>query len=48
MKYNTTLVTYEKSDPNIKKKVKIPEPANHFKVIYHDTIELFRKNNSTI
>ena len=48
MKHGNTLITYEKSDPNIKKKVKIPEPANHFKVKYHDTIELLRQSGSTI
>ncbi len=48
MKHNNTLITYEKSDPNIKKKVKIPEPANHFQIIYKDTIQLLRECGSII
>jgi hypothetical protein len=36
------LITYEKSEPNSKKKVKIPDVCIQFGVSYHSTIEMFR------
>lgn len=45
---NIPLITQEKSEPNAKKKIKIPEPCNHFNVEYCNTIEMFRSLNVTI
>ena len=39
---NIPLITYEKSEPNSKKKVKIPDVCIQFGVSYHSTIEMFR------
>jgi hypothetical protein len=36
------LITYEKSEPNSKKKIKIPDVCNHFGVHYMSTIDMFR------
>ncbi len=45
MSNNWTIVTYEKSEPNIKRKIKIPEVCNHFNVRYINTIQMFRELN---
>lgn len=45
MSNNWTIVTYEKSEPNIKRKIKIPEVCNQFNVRYINTIEMFRELN---
>ena len=37
------LITHEVSQPEKKKKIKIPEPCDHFGVTYMNTIEMFRK-----
>jgi len=39
------IVTHEKSQPENKSKIKIPEVANHFGLKYLNTIEMFRKMN---
>lgn len=36
------LITYEKSEPNSKKKIKIPDVCIQFGVSYHSTIDMFR------
>lgn len=46
MKENLVIVTYEKSAPEAKKRVKIPEVCNHFRVRFIDTIEMMRELNS--
>lgn len=40
-----TIVTYEKSEPNRKNRVKIPEVCVQFNVKYINTIEMFRELN---
>jgi len=45
MSNNWTIVTYEKSEPNRKSKIKIPEVCNHFNVKYINTIEMLRELN---
>jgi hypothetical protein len=40
---NRIIVTYEKSQPEIKRKIKIPEVCTPFAVSYVDTIEMFRQ-----
>ncbi len=45
MSNNWTIVTYEKSEPYIKRKIKIPEVCNQFNVRYINTIEMFRELN---
>jgi len=40
--HNISLVTYEKSEPNSKKKIKIPDVCIEFNVDYSNTIEMFR------
>lgn len=42
MKNQYIITTYERSDPNLKRKVKIPEPCNHLGVQYVDTMNMFR------
>lgn len=37
------LITHEKSDPNSKKKIKIPDVCIQFGVRYYSTIEMFRQ-----
>lgn len=37
------IVTYEKSDPLTKRRIKIPEPCKHFGVEYISLIEMFRQ-----
>lgn len=46
MKEDLVIVTYEKSAPDAKKRVKIPEVCNHFGVRYVDTIQMMRELNS--
>ncbi|HEU0228277.1 MAG TPA: DUF4411 family protein [Arachidicoccus soli] len=45
---NKIIVTEEISEPLGKKKVKIPEPCNHFNLQYINTIEMFRRLQITI
>ena len=45
MSNNRTIVTYEKSEPNRKNKIKIPEVCNQFNVRYINAIEMFRELN---
>ncbi len=40
---NLSLITYEKSEPNSKKKIKIPDVCIAFNVTYLNTIEMFRQ-----
>lgn len=42
VKYQIPITTYEKSEPNIKRKIKIPEPCDSLGVSYVNTIEMFR------
>lgn len=46
MKEDLVIVTYEKSAPDSKKRVKIPEVCNHFKVRFIDTIDMMRELKS--
>jgi len=39
---NIPLITYEKSEPNSKKKIKIPDVCIEFSINYSNTIEMFR------
>lgn len=41
------LVTYERSNPNMKSKIKIPEPCNALGVQFVNTIEMFREIGET-
>ena len=41
------LITHEISQPEKKKKIKIPEPCNEFNIIYMNTIEMFRELSIT-
>jgi hypothetical protein len=43
-----TVVTYEKSDPRRKNKIKIPEACNHFGVPFLDTVSMLRVLNEPI
>mgnify|MGYP000144434524 CR=1 FL=1 len=43
MSNHWAIVTYEKSEPNRKNKIKIPEVCNQFNVRYINTIEMFRE-----
>ena len=43
LKNDVIITTHEKSQPNSKKKIKIPEPCDHFKINYVNTIEMFRR-----
>ena len=45
MSNDWTIVTYEKSEPNRKNKIKIPEVCNQFDVRYINTIEMLRELN---
>jgi len=36
------LITYEKSEPSSKKKIKIPDVCIQFGVSYHSTIKMLR------
>ena len=38
-----SLITYERSEPNSKKKIKIPDVCIHFGVNYLNTIDMFRQ-----
>lgn len=40
---NLTIVTYEKSEPNRKSRIKIPEVCNHFDVKYTNTVGMLRE-----
>lgn len=43
MSNNWTIVTYEKSEPNRKNRIKIPEVCNKFNIRYINTIEMLRE-----
>ncbi len=43
IKNNYTLVTHEVSNPQMKKRIKIPEPCNHFGVRFISPIDMFRE-----
>lgn len=45
MSNHWTIVTYEKSEPNRKNRIKIPEVCNHFNIRYINTIEMLRELN---
>jgi len=45
LKNNITITTHEKSQPDSKKKIKIPEPCNALGVTFVDTIEMLRRLN---
>lgn len=45
MSNNWTIVTYEKSEPNRKSRIKIPEVCNQFNIRYINTIEMLRELN---
>lgn len=47
MSNDWTIVTYEKSQPDRKNKIKIPEVCNQFNVRYINTIEMFRELNES-
>lgn len=40
---NRIIVTHEKSQPDRKNKIKIPDACAHFKISFVDTIEMFRQ-----
>jgi hypothetical protein len=40
---NRIIITHERSEPNGKKKIKIPEPCDKLGVIYLNTIDMFRR-----
>lgn len=40
---NRIIITYERSEPNGKKKIKIPEPCDELGVVYINTIDMFRR-----
>lgn len=42
-----TIVTYEKSQPERKNRIKIPEVCNQFNVRSIDAIQMFRELNET-
>jgi hypothetical protein len=42
-KENLSIVTYEKSQPERKNRIKIPEPCTHFGIRYMDTIGMLRE-----
>ncbi len=44
---NTTIVTYEKSDLLNKRRIKIPEPCNHFNIRFINSMSLFRELGET-
>lgn len=46
--HNCTIVTYEKSEPNRKSRIKIPEVCNQFGVRYINTVDLLRELNENI
>ena len=47
MSNNWTIVTYEKSQPERKNRIKIPEVCNKFNVRHIDTIKMFRELNES-
>ncbi|PKP12408.1 MAG: DUF4411 domain-containing protein [Bacteroidetes bacterium HGW-Bacteroidetes-3] len=42
LKHNCTITTYERSQPERKSKIKIPEPCDSLGLTYLDTISMFR------
>lgn len=47
MRNNWTIVTYEKSQPDRKNKIKIPEVCNQFNIRHIDPIRMFRELNES-
>lgn len=47
LKENCTIITQEKSEPNRKSKIKIPDVCNAFNLPYKNTIEMFRELGET-
>ncbi|MFK8013526.1 MAG: DUF4411 family protein [Marinicellaceae bacterium] len=47
MSNSWTIVTYEKSQPERKNRIKIPEVCNQFNVRHIDTIQMFRELNES-
>ncbi|RMZ60404.1 DUF4411 family protein [Chryseobacterium nematophagum] len=47
LKNNCKIVTYENSDPYAKRKIKIPEPCNHFGVEFTTPIQMMRELGDT-
>lgn len=47
MSNDWTIVTYEKSEPNRKNRIKIPQVCNQFNVRYVNAIEMFRELNES-
>lgn len=45
---NYTIVTYEKSEPNRRSRIKIPEVCNQFGVRYINTVDLLRELNESV
>ncbi len=43
-----TIVTYEKSEPNRRNRIKIPEVCNQFRVRYINTVEMLRELREVI
>lgn len=43
LKYSCPITTYEKSQPDMKRKIKIPEPCDSLGVSYLGTIDMFRE-----
>lgn len=48
MEEGYTLVTYEKSEPNRRSRIKIPEVCNYFGVRYIDTVQMLREMKEII
>ena len=48
MSNDCVIVTYEKSEPNRKTRIKIPEVCNQFNVRYTNTVEMLRELNENI
>lgn len=40
---NRIIITHERSQPDSKKKIKIPEPCDELGISYMNTIDMFRK-----
>ena len=47
LKNNCKIVTYESSDPYAKRKIKIPEPCNHFGVECTTPVQMMRELGDT-
>lgn len=47
LKNDCKIVTYENSDPHAKRRIKIPEPCNHFGVEFATPIQMMREIGDT-